>query len=1181
MLNNLVDCGSISARSVLGLLLAITCVGVLEMKGQAQEGTAPPVVIQGTATTTSGKPLAGTTLYLVDLPGSQTLSQYPAGFQQKIIVVTDAQGRFAWTIPKEVAWNFPANASKDSSAPTCYALPPGHGEQAAVFLASNWRGANADIGRRSLWEDATRRCETHWLETGNHPRISVVAPDTGLVTLTVHGTDGRILANQRVQIVAPGTFTSYEGAVVYTVRTNTAGQFSLARYTGLLRLLVSVPGTGFGSTGTFQVLSGKEAAPALPPLAPFACLSGSVIPALVKPGAFVHLDDYGVNDHEWYQPQAAVDARGHFMLAGVLPGQHRLVLAGGQGAAAAEVTVHAGETVTGLVLTKLATPQGGLPSFLTNPVPGTKPTMCGRVVTTAGQPVEAADVYAICSYNGGMRGYQDVLTARTGADGSYAIANVPTGQGQTGITLVAVKAGFPLGMGSASVDVSKPLSLTATDLVLPEGHTALTVRVLQNGKPLSGASVNLTPQVGSNQFSFFRMNAGSGPAQGRVTACLNPSGTTDTSGEVRFRDLAPGLWDAAANLGGAASFFGSPPPGVSGTARGIVVTNGMPSRFTLGVCAAPGDVAFRVLAPGGQPPPEPSVALQLGQASEPNGGGGSGLTLDKEGNGHTSVWAPGLWKLTTRFRDTPLATLPANTEPFYQGSALVAVSPALAPAGPIQIRTVHHGPGRIRVRLEDRTGRRAAGTVTIGDSFDSAKYALSVGASGEAVFPDLPSGSYLLKASFAKTIAPPSLGHTGAAFPADAALAGIALLVPQTAVVTSDTETEVTFRPQPLGYIRGKLAVSDSPAHYAVYPGGYQEMPSAVHYEPKTGEFVVGPFPPGKNYLWVERLTPANEGLATGGTFPEDVPAGRVLTVTLTPQPPSVPLRDRPLTGRVFLPDGITPAWGARAALMIPDSDQPVKMARTDALGQLNIFDYWNLSYWDGGGRPLTPMPGSPTEPVLVAWLPGSNGAVIIPSTGEDAKLVLPPPLSVSGRVTVGGQPVLGTPSSFRVKAAYQGRGKLNPLLSVSAAVQADGTFTLSGLTLGTYQVQAARDDLWLSKTQVLTVTEGSQPPLTFDIAPPGAVMLLHLATVSGNALPDQTVSLDRPTGPLTDLLWPVTAASDSHGDLRLDGLEAGPHTVDGTAAFTVPAQPLMSPRTTAEFTVILNGPGTGKKSNR
>jgi hypothetical protein len=1189
----------ITCRLSAGALAALLCLGQAAVMAQT-----PPVgaAVRGTALTTNGKPLAGATLYLVDLPGSVFI----AGFQDQGTVVTDSSGHFNWNVPPNAYWfSFPV--SKISTAPACYALPLGPGWRATVALAQNFRTANADYGRRDLLEKATRKCETRWTWTGDAPDMAVTAPDTGQVSLTVRGPGGQALAGQDVQLVEADTFSHYEGAVVYEARTDAAGHLSLPRYPGLLRLQVSAPGVGFGSTGTFEVRANQVAAPALPPLAPFASVSGSVAPALVKPGAYVHLEDYGDQEHLWYDPQAVVNAKGQFRLDGVLPGQRRLVLVGGSAAAkAVEFSVQPGEAVRGLALTKADAPQTA-PAGQIMAAPHVAAFVRGRVTDTAGRPVAGADIYALYSYDAGMRILKDLLTARTGPDGGYVIAALPKTQRILSLSLLAVRAGYPVAFASGQPDVPAGASPDMTgsfhaDLVMPDGHPGLTVQVLQNGKPLLGASVHLAPQSGAGlfgadglfEFGMFDGRLGHGPALQRATNCVQPSGVTDADGIVRFRDLPPGLWDVSAYLGNpplGVSFLpsGLPRPVVSGNFRGAAVTTGTPGRVTLGVYPSPAEVSVRLLRPNGQPAAGFPVNLGSGPAIS-SARSSTGTTLDKNGEASFDLGEPGLFQITAHIRETATDnTYSASFEPDYEGSALVAVSPALPFAGPIVLHTVLHEPGSIRVRLRDAAGQPAAGTVTIGDPFNPAKYSLSVSSSGEGVFPAMPSGRYKLTAAFASLPALPTLGKPGTPFPSDAALSGLKTLVPQTVTVVPDTQTTVTLQPEMQGYVRGRLIVSGSPDDYGIYPEGYYDSPPTIRYDPATGRFVAGPFPPGKQMLRVQRTVrlphaPAvyttEEYMASGQDFPINVSAGTVQHLSLTlhlPPPgsaPVVPIGGRPVTGRVFLPDGITPAWGARAALVVPETDMPVRMAQADALGQLTIADGWRYPRF-GSPPPETP-PGSPAEPVLVAWLPGANGAVVVPASAEpNARLVLPPALSVSGRITAAGQPVGRLPSVFRVLAAYQGRGTLNALLSVETTASADGAFTLAGLTPGTYQVQAARDDLWLSPAQTLIVTGNPLPPLTLDILPPGLPVVLHLVNSLGQAQPGRTVTLDRPAGPLTGLLWPKTAAADSQGDLRLDGLEAGPHTVNGTASFTVLPQAGDAARPASAQTVVLTGPAS------
>ncbi len=197
---------------------------------------------------------------------------------------------------------------------------------------------------------------------------------------------------------------------------------------------------------------------------------------------------------------------------------------------------------------------------------------------------------------------------------------------------------------------------------------------------------------------------------------------------------------------------------------------------------------------------------------------------------------------------------------------------------------------------------------------------------------------------------------------------------------------------------------------------------------------------------------------------------------------------------------------------------------------------------------------GSPEEPVVVAWLPGACGATAAPLRGaaeEPSKVVLPPPISARGKVTVGGKAVRGRDNQFRVLAAYEGKGKLDNLLSVDVNAEADGGFELAGLTPGTYQVQAAMDGIWLSHAVRLTVKADAAEPeaLTLDIGEPGASSVLELVHRDGKPAPGATARVTRPEGPLTDLLWPAEFTADGAGVVHIPPLEAGSHKVRAPGA--------------------------------
>ena len=1149
------------------LLLAVCGGSFLPVYAQpAKKVLASTKRIKGIATTPGGKPLAGTTLYLLALPGSQ---MHP-DIGQSSKVVTDAQGRFTWVVPEKVAWNINTDVSSLNETPIdCYALAQSTSWTATPRLARD-RNSKGDI--HDLMQKATVPCKTRWLAVGENAPLSVVVPDRGSVDLLVRGPNGRPLARRKVEIVVPDRFSNHAGAVVYQGQTDAAGHLRWQGFPGLRRLLLSAPGVGFGSTGTFEVLPNKVATPQSPPLAAFARVSGTVSPSLFKPGATVRADVSGFSgseEHKWLPSQGKVDARNRFTIEDLLPGEYLLGLFdGAQKAKRVRVQLVPGEFKSGLRIEPLPAEAAGAkrpqPVVLLGEDPSIKHSVAGKVTDTAGNPVVGADVYAICSYHGAIRQYQEVHTAKSGADGNYLIAGLPG----TRVSLVAARPNSPLAFASPQSGEPSRTSLPRAEnlranLVFSLDHPRLLVRVLAGNKPVARASVRLSPQSGSGLFSPFYVGSARGPASEALAKLLQPTSATRADGTVEFSDLTPGLWSVTVTSGDKAALDyigrwsgGSPQKNAFNVVSNVAVQAGAPRQVTVGIYPQPGSVSVQLLTPNGKPPASPNVALSYGLAGFSPSASSTSFTVDKKGTGSYSFERSGLWNIRTSFRDTPIESFPASAEPFYAGEAVVAISPAFPRTRPIVIHSNRRDRGRIHVRIEDERGQRATGSVWIGDSWDAARYAASVAAGEGATFSEMPSGTYSLRAAI-KPAPLPELGTASATFPSDEALSDVKRFVPQNAVVRSGEETTVVFRPQPQCYIRGTLVAPDGPANYSVYYPYHLDVAPTVGYDKTTGEFVAGPFAPGKTTLHVQRTNlPAGEARDQGEDFSVEVVAGKVVHTTLTvgtTRPPAVSHatdtlltmggvfnsnRASSLAATILLPDGKTPAWGAIAAVVVPQTWQPVQMARTDATGQLNAVEHWYT-----GSSPENPPPGSPSEPVVVVWLPGSHGAVIVPSTAKiDAPLVLPQSVSVKGRITVSGQSIAGLASSFVVFAAYEGKGKLNSLLSIEATVEPDGTFELPGLTPGTYEVQAARDGIWLSTSQHIVVDSKPLPPLTFDIASIGAPTTVHLVDAAGKPRANQLIELKRPPGPLSRQLWPRSLTTDATGNLRLEGFEAGTH---------------------------------------
>jgi hypothetical protein len=700
---------------------------------------------------------------------------------------------------------------------------------------------------------------------------------------------------------------------------------------------------------------------------------------------------------------------------------------------------------------------------------------------------------------------------------------------------------------------SRPIHLTLT------AGGKLEVAVFENGQPLPHAAVNLSPFQNS-----FDLNC---PIQEDaketiINKVLYPHACADARGVARFADLAPGMYRILAG-----EYLGT-----NGWRPGVAIHGGESRAFQIAVCQIPKRRRMQILQSNGDPLVEGTGLLELGDNVFLN------TNLDEQGMVELPQGGSGLYTFGYRYLD-PLQSHPRLLDaPDYQAEALLATSPLLHNSPPLRLTPNRQKTPSMVVYLQDASGKPARGHVLIDRNIRSIRYAASTDAQGTVRFDAMCPGKVLIEA-FLEGQRLPDLGMDSGPLPPDHALVGRSVLFRQNVDLVMDATPRVVLRPRPVGYVRGVVrpAPGRRNSDYDVtWQSSGELFEDSVHYNQETGEFVAGPFPEGKVTLKVGSWLPGL-GHALCASQEVEIRSRRVARVELTALDArdalrmarrvlpsdslSLGLADQlPMAGRVFLPDGRTPALGAELALYLPNSWSGVGVGEVDEEGCPHLWQFVPDKECDR--RP----PGSPTGPVVVARLPGRHGCVILPvqsdpKTGASfIQGALPPPLHLHGKVTVAGKPLAQRGNQFQVRAAYEGKGKLNEFLSQTVAVQADGSFELPALTPGTYSIQAAMDGIWLSTSLHRTVApNGDLKPLALDIGAPGRASSIRLVNDRGLPGAGVRVTLMRPEGPLADSLWPRHFLSDGAGVVHLPPLEVGVHSLrirgeSRERTFTVPA---------------------------
>jgi len=387
-------------------------------------------------------------------------------------------------------------------------------------------------------------------------------------------------------------------------------------------------------------------------------------------------------------------------------------------------------------------------------------------------------------------------------------------------------------------------------------------------------------------------------------------------------------------------------------------------------------------------------------------------------------------------------------------------------------------------------------------------------------------------------------------------------------IARPESQERIVMRPSPVGFAldtvhSNRVPLANLGASLGQEPRGWAPT---ILLSPVTGEFIAGPFPAG----W-EKLNFVLFSSAGGFVVPVEIDPGKeqqdrldidvdkylaeaqeTTEITGTPNAylgmggiSTQTTGAQRLVGQVLLSDGKTPALSAAVLYFRPGSSSPPILAITDALGTLHARGLWRSQA--SSSSDAVPL----QSPVVLALLPGECGATIY--TGpihrdKPLRLVLPPPISISGSITVGGKNLLSRPGVVHIVAEYQDKGILNAALSIETTADAKGNFVLSGLTPGSYDVQAALDDIWMSAVTTVRVANKKLRPIHIAIPPPGAPVQITLVDRDGKPDIGHAATLDR-TGPLSHF-WPEKLRSDGAGLIYIPTMESGSHIlhVDGVA---------------------------------
>lgn len=1018
------------------------------------------------------------------------------------------------------------------------------------------------------------------------PRTLVARVRTpGEFRATVRDHDGTILKNTDVHVAWE---SGRQARVGWRGQTDSKGQFRLRCRAQDGMLFVVAPGRGCAFVAR-QTVKPKDLTDLnLPFLMPLATVSGTVH-ADFSPGDEIEIGKYG-----WEKRHAVLQKDGRFEFRDVVPGytQFQLLRTGISKTDPERETldtlmVSPGQHITGL---KVGVPD---PFPIPDSLPPVKPRFTvssaeaeaalngrnttfavGRVTDVRGEPIPGARVIVTNQYHGGLRQVERTVETRSDENGKWRVDEVRVGYGS--LTAAVVVPGRPVtfargiavgragrsggtvvglsglqtvpGLASDTNDTKTEPHIRA-DAIVPDDGGSITIQVLNQQQPATSGYVQLrlTNLYQRTGFGWAReMGLGERELRDSTWQFTQP---IDDQGMVRFNNLLPGEYTAYAVDGTEQDVRTLAESSLfrrfnfqSRIHRGMVSVADETRHYQMQLGPQHSPVPLKLIGPDGEPFNAKNVGINFQRLFHTYGRGTSRNL--KDGTCEFSFESAGLWQLTVAGRAGRVQSIPVR-DPEYSGTAIVGTSSLLPTQPPrrIHLRATKHSP-EATLQIRDGDGQPARVFVRISDmNSDGLPVVMgTTDTNGELHFT-----GFTPKQSHAvitwPTDAPP-LPPLSTSLNDDQFLSHRGPQV-SNSVFRAGTQSKVRLQPQ--NYVRGR-AIFPSHLRPQDYDLNYYLSGIAHDFDPTTGEFIVGPVAANNQRLvWRHRGTPANLDTDNAMLIAEvALQTNAVTHADVSPQPVrrddlrNRNLRDRkPISGRVWLFDKGTPADGARFMAYAPNLHVPVSAGWSDPSGRVQ-----------SDSRPVPTLPRNPpipndiTSPILIAWIPGKTGRAIVPLsfTGDEPDeldVILPRGIPVTGQVTIGGKSPLVVPAPVTVVLQSATESRVSLLTAQKITANADGSFAFNDLTPGRYVCQAALDDLWLSPSIELEVTD-EPANVKLRIPSPGGTARVRFQRPDRSPWQRQMVEVNWPDGPLTRKLRPTTYTTDFAGELILDGAPVG-----------------------------------------